>query len=146
MLCESFTPSWCKSGISVEDLFTLSPGQTTPFGSIPSFNYGCNHGLLLPCYVCVDITSHGQKPSLQSVVQPSENLYKATAFHPRARSNSTFYFSLPPSRIMKMQPMLVTASLALITSTYATSVAKSYDINVRSPPILNKASIFSDPS
>ena len=40
--------------------------------------------------------------------------------------------------------MLLTASLALIASTSATSVATTYDINVRPPPSLAKASIFSN--
>ena len=41
---------------------------------------------------------------------------------------------------MKMQSALLTASLALIASTSATT----YDINVRPPPSPAKSSIFSD--
>ena len=43
---------------------------------------------------------------------------------------------------MKIQSSLLTASLALIASTSATSVAKTYDINVRPPPSLAKSKLY----
>ena len=82
---------------------------------------------------------------------PSFNLlstYEATAFHQRAQKNSTSnclsHHRVQCSLNMKIQSMLLTASLALIASTSATSVAKTYDINVRPPPSLAKSYFFSN--